>query len=47
LLEISTTRTAGGSSRRALANWRAETPTVTGSLPAIAAATAAKASCAG
>jgi hypothetical protein len=47
LLEISTTRTAGGSNRRAFANWRAETPTVTGSLPAIAAATAAKASCAG
>jgi hypothetical protein len=46
-LDISTTRIASGSKARALMNWARETPTVTGSLVAIAAATVAKACWAG
>jgi hypothetical protein len=47
LLLISTTRTACGKRARAFWNCAADTPTVTGSPPAMAAATAANAACAG
>jgi hypothetical protein len=40
-VEISTTRTCGGNSARQFSNWPSETAIVTGSDPAIAAATAA------
>jgi hypothetical protein len=47
LLLSSTTRTAAGRCARAFSYCAAEAPTVTGSLAAIAVATAANASCAG
>jgi hypothetical protein len=47
LLLISSTRTRAGRRARANSYCSAETPTLTGSNPAIAAATAAKADCAG
>jgi hypothetical protein len=47
LLDSSTTRTAGGSRRRALAYCAADTPSETGSLPAMALATATNACWAG
>src|ERR1700738_2954159 len=47
LLLISTTRTSRGNRARAFWNCAADTPTVTGSAPATAAAIAANAACAG
>ncbi|MNE72489.1 hypothetical protein D3C80_1684370 [compost metagenome] len=44
---ISTTRTCGGSKRRALAYWAAEAQTVTGSLEAMAVTISTQTFCAG